>query len=156
MRKPFRWIRLDRIKGDPKKLDDYRTECHEVLCDLRENGQKIPILVRPIPRTGWLWFLKPQYFELIDGYQRVIAAMQLQWKSIIAQVMNITDAQLAEVRIIASEKRVPTDPSQYRKALIQVMKLNPDLTRQQLADKLGWTLERLERVLNDNNIRDLQ
>lgn len=69
----------DRLNIDTKQLD-------ELVAQIRENGQLVPILVRPSP-------LAPERFQVAFGHRRLAAARQLGLK-IRAVVKALTDEQL--------------------------------------------------------------
>lgn len=121
-----------------------------LLVHMHRNGQVMPITVREIYRTGWFWFLKQRRYEVIDGERRLEAAKQLLWKRVAVCIIQISDRELFEAQIIASKHHVPTSRVEYRKVLLRILEMNPGLTRDELASRINWTRERLDKVLDES------
>lgn len=67
----------------------------ELALSIEIHGLVNPILVMKIPRTGWFWFLRKQYYKVIDGNARLQA---VKTKRIRVQVINELHSQMQYVR----------------------------------------------------------
>lgn len=143
----IRKVKISQLEGAPVPLSHYDAE---LMVSMKRRGQVIPLTVCKIPRTGWFWFLKRQRYEVVDGFRRLDAARRLGWLETIVWVIAISDSDLAKAKIIASKQHVPTDPVQYRKALLRILQINPTLTRDELAKRINWSRQRLDKVLDES------
>jgi len=86
-------------------------------------------------------------FTLVDCLQRTSCADDLGWTEIpaIIQDQNQSDQILAQC--LANGTNVPTKPAQFARQLRVYMDLNPLLTLTELSTKMGWSRERLTKLL---------
>jgi ParB family chromosome partitioning protein len=95
--------------------------------DMRENGPRAiePILVRRVGRK----------FEIIDGFNRWRAAKQLAWRTIPA---NILDVSLEEAKVINYRKnseRGTIDP--FKEAELFKSDIDAGMTQEEVAERYG-------------------
>lgn len=78
---------------------------------IAKNGQVMPLLVRPL----WFW-----RYELIDGYQRLRAVVELGKSHVPCTIVKLTNKQILEAQAIASVKFVKTTPEQRSLAKLRL------------------------------------
>lgn len=99
---------------------------------------------------------KQEYYQIVDGLHRYMAACEAGLKEIPAQVMNLTEAQGLEAQLMANVHKVETRPVEYSKQLLRILSANPTMTASELSARLGkspgWVGERLGLLKLDDNI----
>lgn len=107
----------------PERTDPQYAELRE---SVREKGVLVPILVRP-HEGGYI---------LIDGMQRFTLSKETGHTSIVARVLDVTEAEALEIQIICNLHRVDTKPVQFAEQLRLMMVLEPGLKVPKLAMRL--------------------
>jgi ParB family chromosome partitioning protein len=139
-------IPLESIQESKETLRKVDQKCEAYLGlveSVRLKGVMSPIGVRELvdPETG------ETIYGLIEGLHRFSAAKDIGLETIPAQVMACEDGDLLEAQIMANVHKVETRPVEYSKALMNMLKNNPMMSRADLAAKLaktgGWISERL-------------
>lgn len=64
--------------------------------------------------------------------------------------------ELLKAQILESPMHIATDPVLFAQQLKKILKANPTLTKESLAEKLGFTLEKLERIMNHDSSSEVQ
>lgn len=94
-------------------------------------GLLTPVSVRPSPRDK-------EKYELVYGHRRFLAAKRLGWKSILADIVEITDEQMAVHSLTENFQR--DELSDYEKArTLDVLVKNFGMTYEQIGSCLGIT-----------------
>lgn len=119
-------IEFDKLKSDSVILDN-----PDLLESIREKGLLIPLLVS-------------KDYTVIDGRQRYEALRQLGYKDVAVRICDVTASEIAKVQSI---HKISIDPEQYRRALIVLVKTNPELPTTVFAEKLGITVSKLTQLL---------
>ena len=127
-----------RSKVDKEK-DDYK----ELVNSVRRDGVLNAISVR---RVG-------ERFVVIDGLHRFTANEEAGHMFIPATYFpNVKADDVMWLQIIGNKTKVDTRPVQYGQQLQKIFALNPTLTRQDMADRLGmsvaWISDRLKLTNN--------
>lgn len=122
-----------------KDRDDYK----ELLASVKANGVLNAISVR---RVG-------ERLVIIDGLHRYTANDEAGHLFIPATYFpNVKGDDVMWLQIIGNKAKVDTRPAQYGQQLQKIFALNPMLTRQEMADRLGqsaaWVSERLKLANN--------
>jgi ParB/RepB/Spo0J family partition protein len=139
-------IALSDIRENPVALRNVNrtSETYLGLVDsIRNKGVLNAIVVREVsdPETG------KKLYGLIDGLHRFTASGDAGRKTIPAQVIEASDAEVLEAQIIANVQKVETKPVEYSRQLVRVLTQNPLLTLAELAGRLSksptWLTERL-------------
>ncbi|MDZ7687632.1 MAG: ParB/RepB/Spo0J family partition protein [Halobacteriales archaeon] len=137
-------IKLSKINTD---LYDVRDEVEEEHVDdiaesLEEDGQWNPIIVRPSNHEDG--------YDLIAGHTRYRAAKKLGWDELEATVKDVDDEEANELALKTNLKRKGMSKIEEGKVINDLLQKH-DLTRQELADKLGksqrWVSERIKVAL---------
>lgn len=136
----------DMLRGCNKQGEEYQG----VLASVKQKGLLTPISVRD---------LGDGTFGLIDGLQRWNIAQDLGWEFIPAMIVSMADAEVLEAQIVANAQRVETKPVEYTKALLKLLAMNPTLTMNDLARRLGkslsWLNERFHLLKLNKDLQDL-
>lgn len=107
---------------------DFNTEAIRELADsIRENGLIQPITVR---RNGF------HQYEIIAGERRYRAVSLLEHKSIPAIVMQVSDAQMAEMALVENIQREDLSAIEEAKAFVAMIESHA-LTQEKIAAKMG-------------------
>jgi ParB family chromosome partitioning protein len=113
----------------------------ELKSSMEIHGQLVPIVVRPLSNNT---------YELIDGLHRLEAAKKLNWKSIEAIVVGLSDADALIYSITHNIIRLQMDPLDEAQAIYKLM-MEYDLTENEIARRLGrsttWVSQRLALAL---------
>lgn len=151
-------ISLGDIRENPVALRTVNRTSEEYLGlvdSIRNRGVLNPIVVREIedPET------KQKLYGLIDGLHRFTASGDAGRKTIPANVIDASDAEVLEAQIITNVQKVETKPVEYSRQLVRVLTQNPLLTIAELASRLSkspsWLNERLGLTKLNNEIAKL-
>jgi len=108
------------------------------------NGPWLPILLQDLGRRGHDGRDK---YGLIDGLQRYSSCMDLGFHTIPARVIPKDAADVAKAQIIANRSRIETTPVEFTKQLVRILRADPTLTKEELANDLcvdkQWLEDRL-------------
>lgn len=108
-----------------------------LLHSMKHHGQIEPITLN---RTA-------KGFQVLDGEKRIACARQLGWHAISAQVLELTETQVAQFLIMISVRRIETTPEEYGRNLRKLM-ASTGLAIEQLAIKLGKPVEKVKEWLD--------
>lgn len=125
----------------PRKTFD-PAELRALADSIRENGLKQPITVRPDGAGR---------FMIVMGERRWRAHQLLEADTILAQVSDVDDTQLAIDAIIENDQRVDVSPLEQARAYRRMLD-EFDFTLEQLAKKLGKPVFRIEERLTLLNL----
>jgi ParB/RepB/Spo0J family partition protein len=127
----------------------------EMVESIRQVGIINPISVREIrdSATG------KTVFGLIDGLHRYTGAIDAGLDTVPVHIMEADEARSLEIQIIGNLHVVETKPAEYSKQLERLLRLNPTMTVEELARKLGksksWLTERLNLTKLTDEIQAL-
>lgn len=126
-----------------RAVDKESEQYHELVESVRSKGVLLPIRVRMLVDAQ----TNQPYFSLIDGLHRFCAACDAGLYEIPAIVTEADDAEIMEQQIVANIQRIESRPVEYSQQLKRILAMNPLLTVNELAVKLGkseaWLGERL-------------
>ena len=128
---------LSQIKPNPNNPRRVITPemIDNMAASLNSVGLKNPIKVIALPdgtdSTG-----SPQAYELISGHIRLAGATQLGWETIPATVLSLTPEQ-ALLEAILDNRGMPMNWLEQYEAMESLLKANPDMTQQAVAQQLG-------------------
>lgn len=126
------------IRATDRSSSDY----HAFIKSIRSVGLINPIVVRKLPGLA----LTPKY-EIVDGHIRFNACLDLGYQEIACHVLDITDEQLAEARLVGSVKVIKTTNAQFKRMLLHLIKDNPTITLEQMSQKIGADIRWIEAML---------
>jgi ParB/RepB/Spo0J family partition protein len=131
-------IALNEIKGLEKRVRKQMSpeKLEELEASIREQGQLVPIKVRP-NGTGYV---------LVYGHRRVMAAKAAGQKDIEALVADVPDDKLLTQSLIENVVREDMAAIDIAKALQAIID-ETGCTQEELAKKLGWTKMRISQYL---------
>lgn len=142
---------LNRIRENPnalRQVNRQTAEYAELVDSIKKRGVLNPILVRECvdPNT------KEDYYSLIDGAHRFNGSKDAGKETVPCHVTSMDEANVLEAQIIANIQKVNTTHSQYSKALLKIIALNPLLTLSELAGRLSKSMTWLKDRLSINDI----
>ncbi len=112
----------------------------ELAEDVRRNGQLKPIIARPHPS-------KPGIYQVIDGEHRVRALRLLGWKSVRAEVRQLSDADAAFLAMRVNELHGKRLSELEEGAHLLRLSLEYGLSQEDLAERFGrsrqWVSDRI-------------
>lgn len=138
-----------------RSVDKESEKYQELVNSIRTAGVINPISVREIKdqESG------KTVFGLIDGLHRYTGSIDAGLDNIPAHIMQADEAHTLELQIIGNLHVVETKPAEYSKQLNKLLALNPTMTSQSLATKLGksitWLNERLNLIKLLDDIQTL-
>ena len=94
-----------------------------------------PILVRKVGQTGAP--SNKEWFELVAGHRRWVAAAELGWTDIEANIIEATDAEAVELSLVENIQRGELDPYEEADAYRYYIKEKGYGSGKELAAKLG-------------------
>jgi ParB/RepB/Spo0J family partition protein len=139
-------IRL--IKESPVALRevDKDSKAYQGLVDsIKQKGFIGAISVRTLPDNT---------YELIDGKHRLNAAKDAGLTEINVDIHDMDNVQVLEAQLMTNIHKIETSPHQYSQQLKRLMKLNPLLTANELAGKLGQSVQWVNARLSLAKIAD--
>jgi ParB/RepB/Spo0J family partition protein len=141
-------IPLDSIEWNPynSRLHYSDPNIRRLNVSLSKHGQLVPVKVRPSPKR------KGKY-ELVYGHRRFLAAKNLGWKSIRANVVEADESQMIFESLIENLER--EELSDYEKA-VTLKRLNKDfqLTYEQIGMLLGLSKQHVGNYIAMLNLFD--
>lgn len=124
-------------------LDADLTNYNALKRSISELGLKVPISIRDASTNN----INNYSFKIIDGRLRYLACKELGHKTIDCHVMSSTDFDIMVEQIIPSRPRVETSPEEYAKLIQIMLENNPEMTIEQLGEKIckspNWIKEKL-------------
>jgi ParB family chromosome partitioning protein len=117
----LKMLKIDKVFENPFHLRgvDRTNEAYQHLAaSIKERGVLSPIIVRTTERG----------YQIIKGLHRYHAARDAGLTEVPAQVIDVTDAQVEEIQIVASVPYVKTKPVEYANQLLRIMQRNPEMT----------------------------
>ncbi len=144
----YKVIRLSKIFESPitlRPVDTTSEEYKGLLQSVKVRGVLQPIIVRAID----------QGYRIVKGHHRYCAAIDAGLGVIPAVIIEVTDAQIAEIQIIASVHHVKTKPVEYAAQLLRLIDHHTDLKMNDLCAKLGKTPKWIRDTLRLNNLEPL-
>jgi ParB/RepB/Spo0J family partition protein len=132
------------LRGVNRESVDFR----QLVASVKKEGVITPITVREDvdPDTG------EKQFVLIDGLQRYTAATEAGLETIKAVVSDADASRALSLQFQANIHRVETKPAEYSKQLHRIIKADPSLTIEALADKLSVSIQYLQNRLSLSNL----
>lgn len=136
----FQVLNLSDVFENPnvtQAVDIKSEEFKGLVKSIRKLGVLRPITVRKVKKR----------FQIIDGSYRYHASLVAKKTTIPANVMTFTAQQALEVSMMGSVHRVVTTPLEYKRALLRIITMNPNMTIVELGAKLerskGWVVKKL-------------
>jgi ParB family chromosome partitioning protein len=96
-------------------------------------GQLQPVIVRPAPKACELHGV---HYQLVDGERRLRAARLKKLEYLTAVVREVSDAEMAEMAIVANDQREDLNPIERATAYARVLQ-ETGVTQEALGKKLG-------------------
>lgn len=107
-----------------------------------------------------------QFLELVDGLHRVTAARAAGITEIPANIISLTEDKMLEAQLLANVHHIETKPREYSEQIKRIMVRNPEWTINDMAEKLGKSVqwvqarlgllhiqnETLVKLINDGDI----
>ncbi len=122
-------------RGVNKQSEEYQGLVNSII----DRGVVMPITLRPIGPNG--------EFEIIKGLHRYNAALDAGLKVIPATVIEMTDEQVRECKLIASVHRIETKPVEYSRQLLRLIESHPTMNLPEICKRLRksqrWIKDRL-------------
>lgn len=104
----------------------------ELVASVKEKGVLMPILVRPLSKKGIV------RYEVVAGARRLMAAQLLGIEEIPARIVEMTDTEAREARIIENLQREDIHPLDEAAAYALLRKgSKPELAVEEIAAKVG-------------------
>ncbi len=126
-------IEISKIDPNPfaaRQIKD--DDIAELALSLKSNGLLSPIKVRPKPGCN-------DRYEIIFGHRRLLAAKTLGWRTIRAEISNISDEQMLIFALNENMNRV--DFTDYEKAkMLKKMREDYGWSLQKIAESLGKSI----------------
>ncbi len=139
-------------------------ESKEMLRGVNKESEKYKEIVQSVRSMGILNAFSVRdlgdgTYGLVDGNHRWCAAQDLALPEVPVQILDIAEGQVLEAQIVANAQVIETKAMEYTKALIQVLRMNPTLTMNDLARRLGksysWLSERFHLLNLQDSIQTL-
>jgi ParB/RepB/Spo0J family partition protein len=130
---------------------DVESEKFQELVDsIKSKGIINPIAVRAKqdPTNG------ENYYEVMDGLHRFTASVEAGLTEIPANILNVSESENLDIQISANFHRVDTKPSEYTKALLQMLASNPTMTEEELAGRLNVSRSFIDQRLSLAKLHD--
>lgn len=87
-------------------------------------------------------------WTIIDGKRRVLAARQLGWETIRAEIFDPEDIpSIAAVRLITNQQRSPNPVDEYRALKVLLKRVNGDTPLPDIAGRLSLNLGHLRKLM---------
>jgi ParB/RepB/Spo0J family partition protein len=125
------YIRIDQIhpsKTNPRKIFDAKS-LKELADSIKTQGLQFPVLVRTTKDN--------QYYELVDGERRLIAAKDIGLKEIAAYIRDMTDEEAQEAQLISFIQTEGITPLEEAEAIEKYAAKKKDVTNKEIALKFG-------------------
>ena len=126
--KEVRMVPIEKIVPNPyqPRLEFNKEALMDLAQSIRENG-----LIQPITLKE-----KDGHYEIIAGERRYRACMMIGMTEVPANVMDINEAQMAEMALVENIQREDLSAIEEAKAYVQILKVS-GCTQSQLALKMG-------------------
>ena len=108
-----------------------------LVMSVKDRGVLTPILVRPVTNG----------YEIVKGLHRYHAALDEGHDAIPAQIMELTDLEVEEIRMVSSVHRAETRPMDYQRALLRLCENLPTLTLRDMAKRLKVQMQWIRDIL---------
>jgi ParB/RepB/Spo0J family partition protein len=132
------------LEGALRGVEQNSPAFQNFLASVRSYGKIIsPILVRR-DEEGQL--------VLVDGLQRLTASKLLGYPDIPVHELSQDEVEALCAQVTLNATRVETTPSQFTKAMLVIMAAKPNMTRAQLAESVGRSIEWLNERLSLQNL----
>lgn len=143
-------IEVAKIKQNAVALRDVKkdsVEYQELVDSVRSRGVLQSILVREFPNPE---NPSEMLFGLIDGLQRYNAALDAGLRTIPANIVDMDQAQIEEVQIVANVQRIETRLIEYAQQIERLLQRNPTMGMGELSSKLNKSTTWIYKVLGLN------
>lgn len=135
----MKYVPVDEIIESPEALrtvDEERVEFQEMVESVKRQGILNPISIRPLNNGK---------YSLIDGLHRYTAAKRAGLAEVPCKIMDLDDAKVLEVQVVANIMKVDTKPVEYAKHLTRMLSYNPLMTLSELAGKINKSTSWLDQ-----------
>lgn len=133
-------------KVAPRSVDRDRQGYARLMESIHREGVKVAITVRYDGDTG--------LYPIVDGLHRWQACVDLKIEQMPCTVVVLNDEEVLYEQIRPSQQYVVIRPYEYSRQLKRVLAMDPSLTMQDLATKLGRTTEWVAKRLSLTRITD--
>lgn len=131
------------LRGVQRQTEEFQ----HLVDSIRNRGVLNSILVREQVNASGV-----KRYSLIDGLQRFTAAGDAGLVEIPANVVNLDDAEVLEVQLIANLNRITTKPADQCKQLYRMMARNVYMTKSQLAERVNQSVAWIDQRLSLKNL----
>lgn len=142
-------IAIEDLRWCPIQLRPVRketTEYYQLRDDIRDNGIRKPLLVRPCRIVG-----RPPY-EGVDGQHRYEIALDLRLSHVPVAIQDISDSELLVTQVTVNTLGVETRPVELAKRLWTIINVDRSCTIAEIAYKLKWSIPKVQRILRLLNL----
>lgn len=131
-------VKISAIIGTIERFAASELEEYQQLKEsIRKFGVLVPVILR---KQG-------EFYSILDGWSRVEACHELGIMEVSANVLELSESQMLEIQLMKSVRHIKTDEATYRKNLLRIVNMNPELRLNELAKKLSksttWILDKL-------------
>lgn len=107
--------------------------------------------------TAALLVPRNNYYEIVHGHRRYLAARKLGWTKMRAEVRTMTDEEMMLIRITENVEREGTTPYEdalFITAMVQKFKLRANVIAKRLGKSEAWVSQRLAILDWPSQLRD--
>lgn len=151
-------LAIDKIRENPVALRAVNRESEQyigLVASIKEKGFIGAISARKQIDSN----TNEEYFELIDGLHRWMAARDAGLSEIPVVVMALDKMGVMEAQVMMNVHKIDTRPIEFTHQLQRMIIMNPTMTISELASKLGksttWITARLGLLKLEENIQKL-
>jgi len=131
-----------------RQLDQTNEDYQELILSMQTHGFRGSISVR----NGRNAETGSECLEIVDGLHRYSAALAVGLKKVVVEVVEMTDMQVMSTMIAMNSGRVQTKPIEFARGLSRMISMCPKMTHDELARKVGCSVQKVLSYLNLNNI----
>ena len=151
---------LEAIQRNPHQPREvfHEEELQDLMEDIREKGQQVPILVRPLGNvrpevlegrtSAEDRLLKEDQYELIDGERRVRALKALGKDSVLATILEVSSQEAWDTTLSLAFHTQGLHYLEQAKAFEEKLKADPSLTQEALGKRLGISVATVSEYKN--------
>ncbi len=136
------WTSATNIKGRTEG-----PEFKDLVASIKEKGVLVPVLARKMKKK-----VGTEYYEVIAGNRRLVAAREAGLKEIPAQIVEMTDNEAREAQIIENLQRQDVHPLDEAEAYFSLVKTTADIKA--VAAKVGKSVNYVQNRIMLCNLID--
>lgn len=139
-------VEIDRILLPSFQIRSYydRAKIEQIKATILSFGIREPLLLRPHPSENG-------YFELVAGFQRRRASIELNRSTVPAKIDEVDDLTALKIGIIENEARSDPNPYEKARALLKVLELGLNKSPEEIVQAL-IAMFNSENRGTDNNV----